>query len=90
MRLALAELFKEFGYYENEIHAIDDADWMRIGMEKKGETLNKIKEKINAAIDEELDNDSDWKDTIVAINAERRYFHVENSYPFYQIFDDKY
>lgn len=88
-RLALSELFKEFEYYGEEMHKIDDADWMRIGMEKKEETLKKIKEKISTAIDEELDNDSDWKDTLVAINAEQRFFHVDNSYPFYQIFDNE-
>lgn len=89
IRVALSEMFKEFEHYETEMHTIDDADWIKIGAEKKDDTLNKIKEKVNHAIDEELDNDSSWKETISAINIEQRFNHVDNSYPFYQIFDSE-
>ncbi len=87
MRLIISDNFKALKTASEEMYEIDDGDYIRMGSEHKNQILDEIKQKINAAIDEELDNDSSWEDAIVAINAEIRFFHVDNSYPFYQIFD---
>lgn len=87
IRLALSDDFKVLKTVSEEKHEIDDADYLRIGCEHEKQIIDKIKEKINTAIDEELDNDSSWEDALTAINAEIQFFHTDNSYPFYQIFD---
>lgn len=89
MRLALSENFKSLNEAEAKFYEIDDPDWMKISSEDKHRILDEIKQKINVAIDEELDNDSSWEDTLVAIKAEVQFFHVDNSYPFYQIFNQE-
>ena len=87
MRLVLSGNFKSLDKTSKEFCEIDDPDWMEARAKDKNEILDRIKQKINMAIDEELDNDSNWGDTLSAINYELQSFHADNSYPFYQIFD---
>lgn len=86
LRIMLKKEMKELEAYEEASIEAEDTDEMRIVMERRNELLDTIKEKINIAIDEELDN-SDWKETTIAINSEVKYFHIDDSTPFHQVFN---
>ncbi len=88
LRLAFAKDFEEMKESDTAFSAaeLDEVEWKDMHMRRQQEAVERIKKMISAAVDEELDNDANWQDVLVAIRAER-FFVVDNSYPFYQIFD---